>query len=273
MPVVLRPQREQAARQARRQARYGEVMALHEQGYGQRAIARTLGIARHTVQRFTQAEGFPMRKQRAARPTILTPYEPYLRKRWDAGAQTAATLYSELWAHGFRGSSSLVRQHVATWREGPAPPGRPGAWRTRDTRTLAPPPARTFSARQTLWLLLGDQTDLDAEEDAYLARLRARCPAIAHAQDLIHGFLRLLRERDQTALGPWLDAAAASQIPEMCSFAAGLRRDAAAVEAALSMEWNNGQVEGHVNRLKLLKRQGYGRSGFALLRQRVLHRG
>jgi len=121
--------------------------------------------------------------------------------------------------------------------------------------------------------LLGDPADLDAEEDAYRARLRVLCPTIAHAQDLIHGFLRLLRERDQAALDPWLDAAAASQIPEMCSFAAGLRRDYAAVEAALSTEWNNGQVEGQVNRLKLLKRQGYGRAGFALLRQRVLHRG
>jgi len=273
VPVVPRPQREQAERQARRQARYAEVMALHEQGYGQRAIARALGVARHTVQRFTQADAFPARKQRAPRPTILTPYEPYLRERWDAGEQNAATLYGELRTRGFTGASSLVRQRVAKWRDGPAPPGRPGARRARHTRPLAPPPARTFSPRQTLWLLLGDPADLDAEEDAYRARLRVLCPTIAHAQDLIHGFLRLLRERDQAALDPWLDAAAASQIPEMCSFAAGLRRDYAAVEAALSTEWNNGQVEGQVNRLKLLKRQGYGRAGFALLRQRVLHRG
>ena len=57
----------------------------------------------------------------------------------------------------------------------------------------------------------------------------------------------------------------------MRSFAAGIRRDYAAVEAALTLEWNNGMVEGHITRLKLVKRSMYGRAGFALLRQRVLH--
>lgn len=147
-PVMPRPQREQVERQARRQARYAEVMALHEQGYGQRAIARTLRVARETVRRFTRAEGVPARKRRATRRTILTPYESYLRERWDAGEQNAATLWAEIRDQGFTGSSSLVRQRVARWRAGPAPPGRPGMRRSR--RTPAPSRAHLLAASDPL---------------------------------------------------------------------------------------------------------------------------
>jgi hypothetical protein len=79
-----------------------------------------------------------------------------------------------------------------------------------------------------------------------------------------------MRERRGDALEAWMTEAAASGIEALARFAQGLREDLTAITAGLTLSWSNGPVEGHVNRLKLLKRQGYGRAGCALLRHRVL---
>jgi transposase len=95
----------------------------------------------------------------------------------------------------------------------------------------------------------------------------AKCPAVAHARTLADRFVRMLQERDAHALGPWIAAAEQS---ELRAFAAGIRRDRDAVLAAVLFQWSNGQVEGHIHRLKLLKRAMFGRASFELLRKRVL---
>jgi transposase len=92
--------------------------------------------------------------------------------------------------------------------------------------------------------------------------------AISH--QMAHAFIEMVRKRQASKLEGWLTQAAASGIPELQSFAAGIERDKPAVVAALSVPYSNGQVEGQVNRLKLIKRKAYGRSNFDLLRQRVL---
>ena len=87
-------------------------------------------------------------------------------------------------------------------------------------------------------------------------------------------FCRLVRDRQAESLDEWMARTHDEGVPrELRGFADGLKQDDAAVRAALSLEWSNGQVEGQVNRLKLIKRQMYGRAGFDLLRQRVLHTG
>ena len=80
----------------------------------------------------------------------------------------------------------------------------------------------------------------------------------------------MIRERRGTDLEAWITEATSSGIDELARFARGLQEDLAAVTAGLTLGWSNGVTEGHVHRLKLVKRQGYGRAGFALLRQRVL---
>ena len=81
----------------------------------------------------------------------------------------------------------------------------------------------------------------------------------------------MLHHREGHRLDGWLEQVAQSGLPELQSFAAGIERDKTAVQAGLSWHINNGQTEGHVTKLKLIKRQGYGRAGFPLLRKRVLH--
>jgi len=82
----------------------------------------------------------------------------------------------------------------------------------------------------------------------------------------------MIRNRNASALEPWLEEVARSGVSELRTFATGIKRDQAAIEAALTYEWSQGQVEGQINRLKLLKRQSYGRASFDLLRHRVLTR-
>ena len=103
----------------------------------------------------------------------------------------------------------------------------------------------------------------------YMDQLRQVDPAIGQAYTLSQAFLALVRERRGKALEAWMTEAAASGIAALARFAQSLQEDLAAVKAGLTLPWSNGPVEGHVNRLKLLKRQGYGRADVGLLRQRV----
>ncbi len=104
-----------------------------------------------------------------------------------------------------------------------------------------------------------------------LAKLRQIHPEVDLAYDLIQQFARMLRNRTGEKLDAWLTQVASSNLPELQSFAAGIEKDKDAVRAGLTWWINNGVVEGHVTKLKLIKRQGYGRAGFPLLRKRILH--
>jgi transposase len=93
---------------------------------------------------------------------------------------------------------------------------------------------------------------------------------VARANQLIQAFLALVREHRGHDLETWMAEATHSGIDELARFARGLEDDAVAITAGLTLEWSNGVTEGQIHRLKLVKRQGYGRAGFSLLRQRVL---
>ncbi len=130
---------------------------------------------------------------------------------------------------------------------------------------------RTFSARQTRWILLRPLDELDDVERAYRSARCSESATIATAQALVDQFAQMARSRTQDGLDAWLTAASATGIAELASFVSGVRRDYAAVAAGLSQTWSQGQTEGQVNRLKLLKRQSYGRANFDLLRQQMLY--
>jgi len=98
------------------------------------------------------------------------------------------------------------------------------------------------------------------------------CPVVVTAQRLAQAFGRVVRERDAAALAPWLGEAEASDLPEFRELAAGLRRDMAAVTAALQYNWSNGRTEGQVTRIKLVKRMMYGRGKLDLLQRRLMRR-
>jgi transposase len=276
LPASERPPtravQDQQARRARRAACYQEVCDLQRAGVSLREIARRLQIGRAKVRRFAHAGSFPERAPRAPRPTILSPYEPYLRQRWEAGCHNARLLYEEIRARGYAGAAGRVRQFLAHWRHEPGRPGPTPQHLPPDTRSAvrrSSTPAK--SPHQATWLLLRDVGQLSDEESRYLHALEQVCPEVSHVQALAQAFHRLLMAHDVAGLAPWLQNVKESAIAELHGFVAGIERDRAAVEAAFTAEWSQGQVEGQVNRMKTTKRSMYGRSKFDLLRQRILH--
>jgi transposase len=109
------------------------------------------------------------------------------------------------------------------------------------------------------------------EQTQELAQVCALSPQISSALTLAQAFTTLLPEKQVEALPAWLESAHTSSVKELRQFAQGIERDRAAVEAGLSRLESNGQTEGHMTRLKLIKREMYGRARFDLLRLRVIH--
>ena len=250
---------------ARRRDRYHQVRALRATGACVADIARTVGASRMTVYKYLR-EGPPQRKRHSihGKQRVLEPYEPYLLQRWAEGCHTATVLWRELHAKGFTHSVTNVQRFVAQLRrEGPPAAGRP---RTALTKPHGPPP------RQVAGIVVRRPEKRPDDQRAYLAQLHIEDAAIATATELAEGFLGILRRREGERLPAWLDTAEASGIDDLARFARKLRTDLAAVQAGLTLRQSNGQTEGQVNRLKVLKRQGYGRAKVDLLRKRVLAR-
>lgn len=266
-------------RRARRYARYNEVRELHAQGVGIRAIAAHLQLSRNTVRRFVAASQFPERATKRPQPSKLDPFIPHLEAQLAAGQDNAMQLWRELREQrGYRGSRALVSRWVAQHRQLvplPNPNSSPRRGRGRppaSSPSPKPPPQRRLSARQAAWLLVRRPEKLKQEEQDIIERLCQQAPQVEVAYELAQEFIQMVRERKAAAFDGWLQRATASGIAELQSFVAGLERDKAAVVAALSLPYSNGQVEGQVNRLKLIKRSMYGRAKFDLLRRRVLAR-
>jgi transposase len=163
----------------------------------------------------------------------------------------------------------MVQRVLVGWRVEPARRGR-AAHITGPTPAPAPPQLRPPSPHRAVWLLLRPVAALEPAQQLMRARLLAAAPEVRAALTLLDEFRRVVRERDGAAWEGWLHAAETSPVRELRSFAARLRADQAAIEAALAYEWNSGQLEGHVTKTKLVKRQMYGRAKFDLLRKRVL---
>jgi len=253
----------------RQQARFAAIRALRQDGHAVSAIARTLGLTRVTVRKYLCAAACPVRVRHRRLLGPTSPHVAYLRERWAAGCDNAAQLWQELRARGFTGSAGAVRRFLGAWRTIPRRRGR----QPRPTPARPPtPPSAPPSPRQVRWWLLREPDERPAAWQAYLARLLQDCPTLQAAGDLAREFGRLLRQRDAAAFDAWLVRAEGCGIAEFKHCAQGLRQDYAAVTAALREPYSNGPTEGNVTRLKLLKRQMYGRAKPDLLRQRVLHR-
>lgn len=254
-------------RRARRYARYEEVRHLYRQGMSLQAIAAQIGLDRKTVRKYITAETFPERQPRA-RFSILEPYKAYLIQRWQQGGCNVRQLFREIRQQGYPGGLGVVSQFMADLRrQNGLPPY------TRMLTANGQPlslPSHPLTPRKATWLVLSRPETFQAEDLQIIDRLRAIHPEVEMAIDLAQSFAMLVRQHLDESLDPWLERAKTSSLAAFRSFAAGIRRDYAAVRAALSLLWSNGQVEGQVNRLKFLKRQMYGRAKFDLLRMRVL---
>jgi len=256
----------------KRYARYEQVLTLHQAGMGQRAIAREMHMSRRIVRRYLCADAFPERAPgtglRPRGQSKLAPYLTYLRQRWNAGEQTGSHLFREIKQRGYSGSASLLRHVLGEWRTELPPKPRQGP--PRKQRLAAKPRKRRLSSRGASFLMILPPSKLTATQQQQVEQMN-RHEELRTVYLLSQDFVTMLKERQVEALDGWLKRAKACQVSELGSFVNGIRRDDAAVRAACSCEWSNGITEGHINRLKFLKRQMFGRAHLDLLRVKVLH--
>jgi transposase len=186
----------------------------------------------------------------------LEPYREYLEKRWAEGCHNASRLWRELRQKGYDGQRSRVKEFLQPWRS-QTPKSTSRKQKLPGLRLVA------------FWLAKPPEQRQPVEQQ-WVQVISKDHPEIVTAETLAQGFREMVKNRKAGELDTWLETAEASGIPELNGFAIGIRRDYSAVAAGLDKPWSNGQVEGQVHRLKLLKRQMYGRAGFLLLRRRVL---
>ena len=191
---------------------------------------------------------------------------PYLKQQWAKGQHNACQLYREIKAQGYPGSRGTVRRWATKMRKTVTTPSQADELATQAKATYS----RPCSAQYASWLLLANQPDLSSDKQGALDRILQASADVARSYNFAQAFLRIVRQRLSKALDPWLDAVLTYRVPGLYHFARGLKKDLAAVRAAVTLPWSNGQVEGQINRLKLIKRQMYGRANFDLLRLRVL---
>jgi transposase len=258
-----RSQQRKDEHRAHRLDRYSQVIELHRHGMSQREIGRQLHLDRKTVRRFLLAGRFPERSAPHRHPPRVNAFRDYLQQRWNEGCHNATQLWHEIQGRGYDGGRRMVSELVSEFRTS-------GAKYSRQLGVQPKVKHRDLSPRQAAMLMARRSEDLSAEQQCLLAKLTEASPEIAAMHDLVGEFRTLLRGRREEDLVKWTDHAISSGLPEMQRFCETLRRDQSAILAAIRLPWSNGQVEGQVHRLKLIKRQMYGRAGFLLLKRRVL---
>jgi transposase len=220
---------------------------------------------------------FPQQIVRKRMASTLDPYKAYLSQRWQEGCRNGLQLWREIQEKGYPGTSRQVSKWAYERRDQPAPttPHKYLEENTQGQPTLRS--IRTPLGKQTLpvakrlvWLFLHPLEKLEAEEKGLRDHLTNH-PELRCGWELVQDFQQMVRERKAHEFEDWLRACETSQLPELMNLANGMRKDYSAIQNALHSPWSNGQTEGQINRLKLLKRQMYGRAKFDLLRLRFLH--
>ncbi len=268
--IRLPVQQRAVQRHARRQALHTQVWALHRQGWTAPAIAQHVGLSLRTVQRDLRTATFAGRKRRNdCGNSGLNPYKPYLLERWNAGCYNAMRLFRDLRQRGYAGGYGVVAAYARRLRQ--AQGLSPGQRRPRQALpSVAEPLCQPLTPRRAAWLVLRRETKRTEAEAQQLVHLRAQEPEVAEAAALAAAFATLVRQRQPAQLDPWLHRAATSTLEALQRFATGLYEDYEAVKAGVTLPWSSGPVEGHINRLKMLKRQMFGRARLDLLSHRFL---
>ena len=264
----LRLDREASKERTRKQARelFQSIHALSSKGMKNARIARTLGVHRHTVEKYLAFKAPPERRHFTKKVSALAPYEDYILKRWEQGCRNATRIWQEISEQGYPGAYQNVVRITRYLKE--------------QERLAKPIPERALGtcASHAAGILVKRSENRSEEEMQTLRRLKAAHWVTERCCSLFEEFAGMLRDREQRSeeqarsrLEGWTERAKASEIPELKAFAVKLLQDTEAVAAAMILPYSQGQTEGRVNKLKLIKRSMYGRGKFDLLRQRVLY--
>ncbi|MDV3002976.1 MAG: ISL3 family transposase ISAcma23 (plasmid) [Chroococcopsis gigantea SAG 12.99] len=261
-----------SARRDKRLAIYEQIQTLRDQGLSSRAIGESLGIGVTTVFRYLRHTTFPERQGRSDKGrSLLDPYKDYILARWNGGCHDTKRLFEEIQELGYSLSYDTVARYTRRLRYSQGIPLRQRLVKEKKSLPIVSEPSkRIFTPGRARDLVLRRDETRDAEGERLLNRLKAANPELKEAIELAQDFASIVRQRQPEKFDVWLDRARKSTVSLFRRFAAGLDSDYKAVKAGITLETNNGPVEGHVNRLKMLKRQMYGRAGLDLLTRRFL---
>ena len=234
------------------------MIELQKLGIPQEEIAQRLGVTKRTIQNWNKKGTYPGHTRRRKRRSLFDPYASSVLKRWKEGCKTGSILYREMKEQGYRGTDRQVYRFLQTLKQ-------------EKVELPELPVLSRVSVREALWLLARPFDDLEANERADLEALCQSSTELTTLRLLVQAFGQIVRKREGHCLDEWKRQVAESGIAELQRFVKGLERDKEAILAGLTLAYSNGVVEGKVNKLKLIKRMGYGRAAVPLLRQRVLH--
>ena len=277
-PFQERIEEKKAQKRALRLERYEQVHSLRNQGYKVKDIAHHLGMGERTVLTYLSHDSFPEWKQSSrkySRHSMLVPYQTFLTEQWAQGHRVMRRLFEQIECQGYPGTYATLTRYIKS-RVELFPSSAPCPESLRELPGRGPAPKgkavsihKPLNAGQAAWLVLQRPDTLDEEQEILLEQL-IKQPELTEAIQLSQGFLKLVRERLPKKLDTWLEQAKNSTLKAFQRFAKGLNDDYDAVKAGVTLEVSNGQVEGQNNRLKMLKRQMFGRAGLALLEKRLI---
>lgn len=226
------------------------ITAMKDEGLSLKEIVRRTGISRGTVRKI--ARGIRNDVFRV-RESSLDAYLPILDALWIEGCHNGAELWRRLQARGFRGSLRVVTEWTTR--------------RRRADRLCLTDLQRVPSARKIARMMTTNRNNLTRTDAVIVANIEKSVPALATARTLLDRFQTMIRKRNISDLSPWISDAKSSLI---ASFGNGVSKDSDAIRNAIEQPWSSGQVEGQINKLKMVKRQMYGRAKIDLLQARLV---
>ena len=229
-------------------------------------IMRRAGISRGLADKWLRLEECPPRAKRTSPPGMAEDFREELWRRWEQGQQEGKQLFAEIRARGYVGSYASLMRFLALWRAARGAVSRA----SRPSETIHPGAIRGISPRVAVVLLSKPKPELNGKQSEMVAILKRRCPGFAAMRHLVLSFRSILRGGKVSSLRHWAAKAEASGIEVIVRFVRQLKKDWKAVENAVEQVWSNGPTEGHINRLKTIRRGMYGRAGIELLRAHLL---
>jgi transposase len=247
------------------EARYQQALSLAQAGAPAKQISQRLGVSHQTIYRWLAQEQGPHTGPRRPRRSPLEWITAALHERWEAGERDGRVLWEDLKRQGYRGSLRSVYRRLERWRAGPR------RWSSSTfTRDLPPSPWEEVTPGKIVGWIIARAETLHPEDQTRLEQLCERDSTLADARALAQRWFGFIRAHSCAGLESWLKDMRSSSIPAFVSFARSVERDKTAIVAGLTLPYSTGPAEGHITRLKLIKRQAYGRASLAYLQRRFL---